>query len=245
MKVVRWIPGVETFKGETTTTEHELDCIVYATGFDALTGALTKIDIRGKNNETVKQHWSQAITSYMGLALNNFPNMFTITGPGSPSVISNMVFSIEEHVDWISNCLDYLTKNNIKVIEATKQAELEWMGTVNYIANMTLFPKTQHSWYNGGNVPGKAQGFLVYLGGFGPYGQQIREVAAAKYKGFVLTENLPQPSPRQVNKAPMNSPTRGRAANNNNNNNNNANNGAIDPANARVQTVPQRRCILL
>jgi cation diffusion facilitator CzcD-associated flavoprotein CzcO len=115
--------GIKTAAGE-----QEFDWSFCAMGFDAIVGSLSRIDIHGRNGETVEQHWSQAISSYLGLDLNNFPNMFTITGPGSPSVLSNMVFSIEWYADWIANYLSYLQKNNVKTIEATRQSVDEWTG---------------------------------------------------------------------------------------------------------------------
>ncbi len=169
----------------TKDAEYEFDCIVFATGFDAMTGALTSIDIRGRGGESLKDKWAGGPRTYLGIQIAGFPNMFTITGPGSPSVLSNMIVSIEQHVDWITDCIAYLRQNEVRTIEATEKAEDEWVDHVNMVANFTLYPKA-NSWYIGANIPGKPRVFMPYVGGVGNYGQKCDEVAANGYEGFAL-----------------------------------------------------------
>jgi len=162
--------------------EYEFDCLILATGFDAMTGALHSIDIRGRRGQTLIEKWSAGPITYLGLGSNGFPNLFTITGPGSPSVLSNMVTSIEQHVDWISDCFDYMEEHGHKTIEASTSAEQAWVGHVNEIADETLYP-TCNSWYLGANVPGKPRVFMPHIG-FPPYVEKCNEVVAAGYEGF-------------------------------------------------------------
>jgi cation diffusion facilitator CzcD-associated flavoprotein CzcO len=164
--------------------EYELDCIVFATGFDAMTGALLHIDIRGRDGIRLRDEWAEGPRTYLGLGVAGFPNMFTITGPGSPSVLTNMVVSIEQHVNWISDCLRYLEENGHQRIEATPEAQGEWVAHVNGIADFTLFPSC-NSWYLGANVPGKPRVFMPLVG-FPPYAEKCDEVAAKGYEGFLL-----------------------------------------------------------
>ena len=165
--------------------EFELDSIVFATGFDAMTGALLSVDIRGRSGRTLRDKWAAGPRTYLGLATEGFPNLFTITGPGSPSVLSNMLPSIEQHVDWISDCIGYLGDNGLSTIEASPEAEDVWVVHVNEVADLTLYP-TCNSWYLGANVPGKPRVFMPYLG-FPPYVEKCNEVAAKGYEGFVLS----------------------------------------------------------
>ncbi len=164
----------------------ELDSIIYALGFDAMTGALNRIDIRGRGGAALKDKWSDGPKTYLGLMVSGFPNMFLVTGPGSPSVLSNMVVSIEQHVDWIADCIVHLGQRQADAIEATPDAEAAWVAHVNEVAHMTLFPQA-NSWYMGANVPGKPRVFLPYIGGVGAYRQKCNEVAAAGYEGFTLS----------------------------------------------------------
>ena len=170
----------------TRATEYELDCIVFATGFDAMTGALLSIDIRGRGGETLRKRWADGPRTYLGIAIAGFPNLFTITGPGSPSVISNMIVSIEQHVDWIADCLASLRAGDFQVIEATAEAEDAWVAHVNEVANATLYPLAR-SWYTGANIPGKPRIFMPYVGGVGAYRKHCDDVAARNYEGFTLT----------------------------------------------------------
>lgn len=181
-------PLVEVTEKGIRTSEHEyeVDAIVYATGFDAMTGALTSVDIRGRDGLSIKDAWSAGPRSYLGIGAAGFPNLFTITGPGSPSVLSNMIVSIEQHVDWVADAIAYLGKQGLSTIEPTQEAQDAWVDHVNQVAAYTLYPKA-NSWYMGANVPGKTRVFMPYAGGVGAYRQQCDEVAAKGYEGFVLT----------------------------------------------------------
>ncbi|WP_138418622.1 flavin-containing monooxygenase [Aquibacillus sediminis] len=172
----------------TTEKEYELDMIVFATGFDAMTGPLFKMDIRGKDGVSLQEKWDDGaqLKTYLGLATTGFPNMFMITGPESPSVLSNMMVSIEQHVEWISECIEYMEKNGAQTIEANVEAEDDWSSHCREVAEATLFTKTD-SWYMGANIEGKPRGFQIYLGGVGPYRQICDDVAAKGYEGFSLT----------------------------------------------------------
>ena len=169
----------------TTAKEYQFDSLVFATGFDAMTGSLTRIDVRGRANSSLKQKWSAGPRTYLGLATAGFPNLFLITGPGSPSVLSNMLVSIEQHVDWIADCIAYLQEHKLESIEAKIEAEDSWVAHVNEVASFTLFPRA-NSWYMGANVPGKPRIFMPYIGGVGVYRQKCDEVAAKGYEGFTL-----------------------------------------------------------
>ena len=177
--------GVRTTTG-TTTEEIPLDALVLATGFDAMTGALTAIDIRGRGGVSLSRSWAGGPRSLLGLAVAGFPNLFTVTGPGSPSVLSNMRLSIEQHVDWITDCLAYLADNGIASIEATEQAQEAWVAHAAEVAEPTIFPRGA-SWYTGTNVPGKARVFMPYIGGVPAYREACEKVAADGYQGFELT----------------------------------------------------------
>ncbi|MEP7024570.1 MAG: hypothetical protein ABJB47_12380 [Actinomycetota bacterium] len=170
----------------TSDAEYEFDALVFATGFDAMTGALTAFDIRGRDGVLLREKWAAGPRSYLGLAVAGFPNLFTITGPSSPSVLSNMMVSIEQHVDWITDCIGHLRQAGAAAIEATDGAEDEWVSHVEAVGNGTLFPQAD-SWYMGANVPGKPRVFMAYIGGVGVYRQKCDEVARNNYEGFALT----------------------------------------------------------
>jgi cyclohexanone monooxygenase len=170
----------------TSDREYEFDAIVFATGFDAMTGALTSIDIRGRDGLSLAAMWAGGPRTYLGLAVAGFPNLFTVTGPLSPSVLSNMVVSIEQHVDWITDCVLYLRASGHTAIEATTTAQDGWVQHVAEVGAHTLFP-TAESWYMGSNVPGKPRVFLAYIGGVGLYRQTCDQIAARGYEGFMLT----------------------------------------------------------
>ena len=176
---------------KTRDSEHALDSIVFATGFDAMTGALLRIDVRGRGGQRLADKWAGGPRTYLGLAMAGFPNLFAITGPGSPSVLSNMIVSIEQHVDWIADCLVHLRARGVAAIEATEDAENTWVAHVNEVGHGTLYPRA-NSWYMGANVPGKPRVFMPYVGGVGAYRKRCDEVAAGGYAGFSLT---PQPLP--------------------------------------------------
>jgi cation diffusion facilitator CzcD-associated flavoprotein CzcO len=170
----------------TAAREYEFDAIVYATGFDAMTGSLTNVDIRGRDGISLKETWSAGPRTYLGIGSAGFPNLFMITGPGSPSVLSNMVVSIEQHVDWVCDAVAHLQARGLTTIEATQQAQDAWVDHVNQVAGFTLYPKA-NSWYMGANVPGKPRVFMPYAGGVGEYRKKCDEVAANGYEGFALT----------------------------------------------------------
>jgi cyclohexanone monooxygenase len=170
----------------TRSAEYTLDSIVFATGYDAMTGPLFDVDIRGIVDQTLRSKWTDGPRTYLGIATAGFPNLFMITGPGSPSVLSNMVVSIEQHVDWIADCLSYLFHHDLDRIEATVRAETLWVEHVNEVANRTLYPRA-NSWYVGANIPGKPRIFMPYVGGVGVYRQKCNEVAANSYEGFSLS----------------------------------------------------------
>jgi cyclohexanone monooxygenase len=165
---------------------YELDALVFATGFDAMTGALSHIHIEGVGGRTLREKWKDGPRAHLGLSSAGFPNLFMITGPGSPSVLSNMVVSIEQHVDWVAGCLEHLRAEGLQRIEPHADAEEEWVGLVASLADFTLFPRA-NSWYRGANVAGKPQVFMPYVGGVYTYRQQCDEVARSGYKGFSLS----------------------------------------------------------
>ena len=165
--------------------EYKLDVIVFATGFDAMTGALTSVDIRGRDGKALKDKWEAGPRTYLGLMTAGFPNLFMITGPGSPSVLSNMMVSIEQHVDWITDCLTWMNSRQLDCMEATLSAEDAWVEHVNKVAYTTLYPSA-NSWYMGANIEGKPRVFMPYIGGVGTYRRECEDVAAKGYEGFQL-----------------------------------------------------------
>ena len=164
----------------TKNKEFKFDTIIFATGFDAMTGALQAIDITGKNGKKLKQVWKDGPKSFLGLLINGFPNLFTVTGPGSPSVLTNMMVAIEQHVEWISNCINFLSKSNLNEVEADELFQIEWMDHIEEVAKNTL-RYTCNSWYVGANVPGKKRVFMPYAGGFGKYREKCDEIAENNY----------------------------------------------------------------
>jgi cation diffusion facilitator CzcD-associated flavoprotein CzcO len=170
----------------TVGTDYEFDAIVFAIGFDAMTGALAAIDFQGRGGQTLLDSWEGGPRTYLGLCVAGFPNLFTITGPGSPSVLSNMIVSIEQHVEWIADCMVHLRETELTTIEATTEAQDAWVMHVNETADTTLFPQA-NSWYVGANVPGKPRVFMPYVGGVGVYAEKCDEVVANGYEGFTLS----------------------------------------------------------
>ncbi|GAC1498720.1 MAG: NAD(P)/FAD-dependent oxidoreductase [Vulcanimicrobiaceae bacterium] len=170
----------------TSAETFDLDILVLGTGFDAMTGPLRKMNVRGRGGVALADVWADGPQSYLGLMVADFPNFFTITGPGSPSVLSNMPVSIEQHVEWISDCIAYLRANGHATIEPTRDAQTSWTAHVDEVANASLMPSA-NSWYMGRNIPGKPQVFMPYLGGVGPYRAKCAEIAAGGYDGFSLT----------------------------------------------------------
>ena len=168
---------------DTTEESMEFDSLVFATGFDAMTGAIVAVDIRGRDGVELKDVWEDGPKTYLGLNVHGFPNFFTVTGPGSPSVLSNMVVSIEQHVNWITSTIEHLRSEGLQTIEATPAAQEGWITHVNDFANLTLYP-VANSWYMGANVPGKPRVFLPYIGGVDTYRQACNEVVEQDYLGF-------------------------------------------------------------
>ena len=172
----------------TDQRSYDLDVIVYATGFDAMTGALSRIDIRGRDGLSLAEFWvAEGPLSYLGLAVAGFPNLFTIQGPGSPSAATNFVAALEQHVDWICDCITHLRSNGIRTIEALSTAQQEWIDhATSLVAPTVLVHPSCNSWYNGGNVPGKKRMYMGYTGGIPEYRRRCDEIAAAGYTGFKL-----------------------------------------------------------
>jgi cyclohexanone monooxygenase len=179
--IVEFVPeGIRT-----SAAVHELDVVIFATGFDTITGALTRIDFRGRNGLSLADKWSTGARTYLGLGVAGFPNLFTITGPLSPSVLANMPTAIEQHVDWITECLLFMRKHGYTVVEPTEAAEEDWTRHSMEVAAGSLFPLA-NSWYLGCNIPGKPRVFGVYVGGFGYYKRKCDQVAEAGYEGFTF-----------------------------------------------------------
>ncbi|MFN0313827.1 MAG: flavin-containing monooxygenase [Burkholderiales bacterium] len=166
--------------------EYVIDTLILATGFDAMTGALTRTDIRGRGGKTLKEKWQAGPRNYLGVSTEGFPNFFTITGPGSPSVFTNMIPSIEQHVDWVTECMVYMKEKGIALIEPKREAEDQWVTHVNEVAGAHL-RSACNSWYIGANIPGKQRVFMPYIGGFPAYQKRCKEVVAAGYEGFALS----------------------------------------------------------
>lgn len=180
------IAAIDAAGVQTASAHYPLDALVFATGFDAMTGALLAIDIRTDDGTTLRERWSGGPASYLGLAVSGLPNLFMVTGPGSPSVLSNVVVSIEQHVDWISDCINWMRRQNLSCIEATAGAQQSWVEHVNALADATLFPQAR-SWYTGANIPGKPRVFMPYVGGVAVYREKCDAIAAAGYQGFACS----------------------------------------------------------
>ena len=164
-----------------------MDIIVFATGFDAMTGPLLRMDLRGRDGIALKDVWEAGPHNYLGLQIAGFPSLFTITGPGSPSVLCNMPVAIEQHADWIADCIEHMRSSGLERIEARPEAVGTWVGEVNEVANRTLLPMAKHSWYLGANIPGKPRVFMPYAGGMIRYREICRTVATQNYDGFALS----------------------------------------------------------
>jgi cyclohexanone monooxygenase len=170
----------------TTEAEYEFDAVVFATGFDAMTGALREIEVRGPDGRLLADEWADGPQTMLGIMCAGFPNMFMVTGPGSPGVKSQMILSCEQHVDWIVDCLDHMRGHGVAAIEPTAEAQRAWTQHVVDVADRTLYPLA-NSWYMGANIPGKPRVFMPYVGGVQNYTRTLEEVAAKGYEGFVLT----------------------------------------------------------
>jgi cyclohexanone monooxygenase len=173
----------------TTERLHELDVLVFATGFDAMTGPLLGPEIVGRHGVALREAWAEGPRTYLGLAVAGFPNLFVVTGPGSPSVLTNMMVSIEQHVEWITDAIADMDAEGC-TLEAEADAQEAWVAHVDELAAITLFPEG-NSWYLGANVPGKPRVFMPYLGGVAHYRSVCEEVASEGYRGFVR-----RPAPR-------------------------------------------------
>jgi cation diffusion facilitator CzcD-associated flavoprotein CzcO len=172
----------------TTQAEYPVDIIVFATGFDAMTGPLLRMNIRGRGGIALKDVWEAGPRNYLGLQVAGFPNLFTITGPGSPSVLCNMPVAIEQHADWITDCIAHMRANGLEQIEAQPEAVDKLVAEVNDVASKTLLPLAKHSWYQGANIPGKPRVFMPYAGGMVRYREICSDVVARGYEGFRLSK---------------------------------------------------------
>jgi len=170
----------------TTDREIELDVVVFATGFDAMTGALLRPDIVGREGRTLREAWVAGPRTYLGLQVAGFPNLFVVAGPGSPSLLSNVLLSIEQHVDWVADLLDAADARGAVTVEATEEAEARWVDHVNERAEATLYPRAR-SYYMGDDVPGKPRVFTPYVGGVRGYRRILERVVAEDYDGFAMT----------------------------------------------------------
>ncbi|HEY1931054.1 MAG TPA: NAD(P)/FAD-dependent oxidoreductase [Acetobacteraceae bacterium] len=171
----------------TADAEYPVDIIVFATGFDAMTGPLLRMDLRGRDGVALKDVWQAGPRNYLGLQIAGFPNLFTITGPGSPSVLCNMPVAIEQHADWIADCIGYIRAKGLERIEPRPEAVEKWVTEVNEVAGRTLLPMAKHSWYLGANIPGKPRVFMPYAGGMIRYREICADVVAGDYAGFALS----------------------------------------------------------
>jgi cation diffusion facilitator CzcD-associated flavoprotein CzcO len=166
---------------------YPLDIIVFATGFDGMTGSLLRMDIRGRGDLALKEAWKAGPRNYIGLQVAGFPNLFMVTGPGSPSVLCNMPVAIEQHVEWITDCIAHLKQKGLTRIEPREEAVDAWVAEVNKAADATVLPQAKHSWYLGANIPGKPRVFMPYAGGMAKYRRICNEIAARGYEGFKLS----------------------------------------------------------
>ncbi len=164
--------------------EHRFDSVVLATGFDAMTGTLMRLDLKGRGGLPIQQKWHAGPLNYLGMAINGFPNLFNVAGPGSSSAFTNVIVSIEHHVDWIADCIAYLDAHGLRSIEAREDAEADWVAHVTQVAAGTVFLSC-NSWYLGANIAGKPRMFMPLLG-FPAYAQRCAEAAAGGYAGFEL-----------------------------------------------------------
>ena len=171
----------------TRAAEYPLDIIVFATGFDGMTGSLLRMDIRGRDGLSLAKAWAAGPRNYLGLQVAGFPNLFMVTGPGSPSVLCNMPVAIEQHVEWITGCIAHMRQHGLKRIEPDDEAVDSWVAQVNAAAEATVLPQAKHSWYLGANRPGKPRVFMPYAGGMAHYRKICADVAARNYEGFTLS----------------------------------------------------------
>ena len=171
---------------KTNNALFKLDAIVFATGFDAMTRPILNLNLKGRDGLALSEAWEAGPTNYMGLQVPGFPNFFMVTGPGSPSVLTNMPVAIEQHVEWISACIAHMKAEGLKRVEPLPQASAQWMQEVNQAAAATLLPKAKHSWYLGANIPGKPRVFMPYAGGMAHYRKRCETITANGYEGFLM-----------------------------------------------------------
>ena len=174
---------------KTTESEYQLDAIAFATGFDAMTGAIKEIDVRVDGGTTIEEQWDGGPRTYLGLMVAGLPNMFMITGPQSPGVKSQMILSIEWHINWIANCLSHMRNNNHTRVAAEVEAQQQWVDHVREVAGSTLYPLA-NSWYMGANIPGKARVFMPYVAGVEAYTKECNRVTQNGYQGFEFSTNI-------------------------------------------------------
>ena len=167
----------------TTDAEYPFDLIVFATGFDAVTGPLFALSLTGVGGVTLKEAWKDGPQSYLGLMVSGFPNLFTVNGPSSPSALTNMLQAIEHHVDWIVDCIAFAETNGFAGVDADEEAQIAWAHEVANMADKTLYTKA-NSWYMGANVPGKPRVFLMYIGGLDNYVNRCDHIVQGGYIGF-------------------------------------------------------------
>jgi len=172
---------------KTASQTHDLDIIVFATGFDAMTGSLLKLNIEGVNGRKLNDDWRAGPQTYLGLQIPGYPNLFTITGPGSPSVLCNLPPAIEQHVEWITDCIKHMQNHALTTVQTSDEASQQWQKEVDRAANATLLPQVKHSWYLGANVPGKPRVFMPYAGGLSHYRSICDEVVAENYRGLTFS----------------------------------------------------------
>lgn len=182
------IQRIEPTGIRTSDAAYPLDIIVFATGFDAMTGPMLRMNITGRDGISLAEAWQAGPRTYLGLQIAGFPNLFTVTGPGSPSVLCNMPVAIEQHADWIADCIAHMRSHGLDRIEAAPEAVANWVERVNIAADATLLPLAKSSWYLGANVPGKPRVFMPYAGGMVRYREICADVAAKNYEGFILRE---------------------------------------------------------
>ena len=186
------ITGITEHGVKTADAEYEADAIIFATGFDSMTGTLFRMGIRGKDGQTLEAKWAEGPKTYLGLTTHGFPNLFIITGPQSPSVLANMPVAIEQNCEWIAGLIGYMTERGIDYVEATEDAEQRWVDHHNEVAADTLLLGTD-SWWVGANIPGKPRTLYPYVGGVGVFRQTCQEIADNGYEGFTLLERAPAP----------------------------------------------------
>jgi cation diffusion facilitator CzcD-associated flavoprotein CzcO len=181
------IEAITAYGIRTSDATYRCDVLIFATGFDAMTGALTRIDPCGPNDERLRDIWANGPVTFLGLMVPGMPNLFTVSGPGSPSVLANMVLHAEVQVDWVVNLVETARRLGVSEVEPRRDAAHAWTDHVAKAAEQTLFPKAASSWYLGANIEGKKRIFMPYTGGFGNYRRHCDDVANRNYAGLVLT----------------------------------------------------------